>query len=100
MNDEHDHTIELLDADLVTLLSQVFALGFVDAMAGRPVTDDDLISPVDAGPIQHLALGYIAQGEGMIHSVFDENPQLVFDSLYRAGQVAYSELERQYVQRN
>ena len=99
MNENHDHTIRLLDDDLVTTLVQIFALGFLDGIAGRPVTDDDLIS-LDAGPIQHLALGCIAEGEGMIHTHYYENPQMVHTAVYEAGQLAYSECLRLYYQGN
>ena len=59
----HDDTLRLLDADLVSLLTQIFALGYIDRMAGFQVADDDLIVGVDASAIEHMALDCIAVAE-------------------------------------
>ena len=51
-----------LDADLRVTLSKVFALGFMDAMAGSEVIGDDLVVGIDAGAIEALALACIREG--------------------------------------
>ena len=96
MKDDNEHTPKL-DADLVTTLTQIFALGYIDRMAGFHVTDDDLIVGVDAREIERMALDCIAQGEDMNHANYYENPQMVHDAIYEAGRWAYSECERQYL---
>ena len=65
MKDDNDYTPKL-DADLVSTLTQIFALGYIDRMAGFHVTDDDLIAGVDAREIEGKALDCIAQREDMI----------------------------------
>ena len=97
---ENSNPTPKLDADLVTMLTQIFALGYIDQMAGFQVTDDDVIVGVDASEIEGMALDCIAHGEDMIHSDYIENPQMVHDAVYEAGRWAYSECERQYLQRN
>ena len=99
MNEDDDYTPKL-DADLVTTLTRIFALGYIDRMAGFQVKDDDLIVGVDASEIERLALDCIAQGEDMIHANYIENPQMCHDAMYATGKWAYSECERQYLQRN
>ena len=88
----------LLDADLVGLLTQLFALGYIEQMAGRAVKDDDLIESVEASEIERMALAYIAQAETLIHEHYGENPQLVHDGMYAVGRSVYQEQERQYWQ--
>ena len=63
----------LLDPDLVTTLTQIFALGYIERMAGFKVADADLIVGVDAMEIERLALDCIAHGEEMIHVHYYEN---------------------------
>ena len=99
MNENHNPTPKL-DADLVTLLTQIFALGYVDRMAGFQVTDDDLIEGVDAHIIERMALDCIGVAEAEIHSCYIENPQMVHDAIYEAGRWAYGEVERLYLQSN
>ena len=95
----HDYTPRL-DPDLVTTLTQIFALGYIDQMAGFQVTDDDVIAGVDASEIAGMALDCIAQGEDMIHANYIENPQMCHDAVYDAGRWAYSECERWHIRRN
>ena len=87
----------LLDAPLVTTLTCLFALGYIEQMAGRPVEDDDLIAGVDALEIERWALAFIAQAETYIHEQYGENPQLVHNGLYAAGRATYAEQEREYL---
>ena len=97
---ENDDYTPKLDADLVTTLTQIFALGYIDRMAGFYTTDDDLIVGVDAREIERMALDCIAHGEDMIHAHYIENPQMCHDAIYETGRWAYAECERQYLQRN
>ena len=89
-----------LDDDLRVLLTQTFALGFLDAMAGFDVKDDDLIAGVDASAVEALALSCIEKGEDRIAADYIENPQMVHDSIYDAGRWVYTEVERRAIQRN
>ena len=97
---EDDGNTPRLDDGLRAQLVKVFALGFLDAMAGFKVKDDDLIAGVDAGAIEAVALDCIAQGEEKLAVHYRENPQMCHDAIYEAGKWAYSECERQYLQRN
>ena len=99
MNENNNPTPKL-DSDLVTTLTQIFALGYIDRMAGFQVPDDYVIAGVDASEITGMALDCIAQGEDMIHANYIENPQQIHDAIYEAGRWAYSVAERQYLQRN
>ena len=95
----NDHPpFSLLDPDLVTTLIQMFALGYIDRMAGFHVTENDVIAGVDARDIELKALDCIDQREDDIHSDYYENPQAIHDAIYEAGRSAYAEQERQYLQ--
>ena len=96
---DHDDPPKLA-ADLRATLSKVFALGFLDAMAGFEVKDDDLIAGVDVGAIEQAALACIDAAEDAIQANYIENPQMVHDGVYGAGQWIYSEVERRAIQRN
>ena len=89
-----------LDAGLRAELAKVFALGFLDAMAGCPVKDDDLIAGVDAAAIETAALQCIAEGEEMLSIHYRENPQMCHDAVYDTGRWVYGEVERRHLQRN
>ena len=71
--------------DLRTELCQVWALGFLDAMKGEAVTDDDSIPSYLAPPLVHLAELSVDGAATMIAEVFQENPSIVYDTLYRVG---------------
>ena len=87
-----------IDDGLRATLIKVFAVGFIDAMAGFQVTDDDLIAGVDAAAIERAALACIAKGEAMIAADYIENPQSVYAAIYDAGRWAYSECERRHAE--
>ena len=89
-----------LDDDLRSTLVQVFALGFLDAMAGFKVKDDDLIAGVDAAAIETAALQCIAQGEEMLAGHYRENPKMCNDAVYNTGRWVYREVERRHIQMN
>ena len=97
---DHEPEMPKLSGDLRVTLSKVFALGFLDAMAGSEVIGDDLVVGIDAGAIEALALACIEKGEDMIAADYIENPQMVHDETYAAGRWAYAEAERQAIQRN
>ena len=99
MNENNNPTPKL-DSDLVTTLTQIFALGYIDRMAGFQVPDDYVIAGVDASEIAGMALDCIAVAEDMIHVHYIENPQMVHDAIYEGGGWAYSERERLDLQRN
>ena len=66
-----------LSADLQATLLQIFALGYIEQMAGCEVTDDDEIDSETASEIEAAALDCIAQGEDIIQATYIENPQQV-----------------------
>ena len=89
-----------LSADLQVTLIKWFTLGFLDAMAGFEVMDDDLLVGIDGAAIWASALTCIAKAEDMIHANYLENPQTVHDAVYDTGRRAYAEVERRAIQRN
>ena len=93
-----DNPTPKLDSDLVSTLTQIFALGYIDRMAGFQVTENDLIAVVDAIEIEGKALDCIVEREDKIHSDYIENPQQIHDAIYEEGRSAYSEDERKYLQ--
>lgn len=70
-------------------LCKVWALGFLDAMAGQPVEDEDVIPANQAAPlaamVKQLAEGCINHAEAVIAELFPENPQAVYDTVYSVG---------------
>ena len=54
-------------------------------MAGEPVTDEHTIPVELAPPLQQLAQACIDGSEAMIAQLYPENPQTVYDTLYRVG---------------
>ena len=94
-----------INDDLRAELCQVFALGFLDRMAGFEVRDDDLIPytpppPDFATTLRTLALGCINHAQDMIAANIRENPQTIYNSVYEVGVEAFDRLERQVVSRN
>ena len=66
-------------------LCRVWALGFLDAMKGEPVTDDDSI-PSDMAPhLVKLAQGCIDNAESLTAQVFTENPSTIYQTVYGVG---------------
>ena len=96
-NEEYEDTIS---DELRARLCQIFALGYLDQMAGYAVTDEDLIERRDAETIETAALACIAASEAEIMESYPENPQSVHDEVYRAGKAAYAEAALWHMQRN
>ena len=99
MNENHNPT-PTLDDDLRMMLLSVFAKGFLEAMIGGPVKGDDLIGAEDAALIETTGLACIEAGEELLAAHYRENPLTCCDAVYDTGRWAYSECERQYLQRN
>ena len=64
---------------------QVWTLGFLDAMKGEPVTDDDTIPSEIAPHLVKLAEGCIDKAAPFLAQVFTENPSTVYDVVYGCG---------------
>ena len=95
-----DNTLQPLDDDLHTSLSKLFVIGFLDAMAGRPVEDEDCIPSELSLTLIQIAGGCIDRAEAFIGEIFPENPQTCYDAAYQAGfdictalSVAYGPME-------
>ena len=71
--------------DLKVELVQVFTVGFLDAMAGRPVEEEDAIPSDLAPPLADLAHACIAYSEQEIAAVYNENPSDVYRAVYDSG---------------
>ena len=71
--------------DLRAELGRVFLLGFLDASAGTPVEDEDLIPADLAPPLVQMAEAAVDGGEAMIAELYRENPQTVCQTLYSVG---------------
>lgn len=66
-------------------LEKVFALGFCDALTGRPVEDTDTIPNELADHLVLAAQESIAGAEQNIAQVFMEHPAKVYEEAYIAG---------------
>ena len=89
-----------LSADLWGTLTQIFALGFVDEMKGSAATDEDEIDSVTAREIEAAAMAYLGEETEMIHDLYPENPQKVYDVVYHAGCKAHQEMVISWLRRN
>ena len=66
-------------------LCRVWALGFLDAMKGEAVNDDDMIESDIANSLVKLSEGCIDKAASVIAQIFQENPQTVFQTVYGVG---------------
>ena len=66
-------------------LCRVWVLGFLDAMAGFQVNDDDEIPSDIAEALVKLSESSINGAEDFIAQVFLENPKLVYGVVYQDG---------------
>ena len=89
-----------LSPDLRATLLQIFALGYIEQMAGCEVTDDDEIDSETASEIEAAALVCINKAESFIGTNYAENPQQVHNEVYLAGRWAYRQAESLWMQRN
>ena len=71
-----------LRADLCKL---PWVLGFLDAMKGEAVNDDDEIESDMAELLVEMAEGCIDSSTELIAQVFVENPQTVYQTIYSMG---------------
>ena len=74
-----------ISAPLRADLCRVFALGFLDAIKGEPVSDDDEIPSDVAELLVKLAEGCIDHASSFIAEVFTENPETVYRTIYSVG---------------
>ena len=86
--------------DLRLELIQVFALGFLDALAGFEVADSDVRMGIDPAAIESSALLCIAAAEDTIQATYMENPKAVHETMYSTGRWVYFEVERWAIHRN
>ena len=82
-----------------TLLS-VFTLGYLDAVKGSPIDEDDVIDGETASEIEVAALACIAKAETMLMANYAENPGQCHAELYRKGRDAYLTAASLWMQRN
>ena len=66
-------------------LCKAWVLGFLDAMKGAEVNDDDEILSDMAESLVKLSEGCIDSAASVIAQVFAENPQAVYRLVYGAG---------------
>ena len=75
-----------LSEDLKAELATVFMVGFLDAMAGTPVEDEDVSSRRKiAPPLIEMAQGCIERTEDKIAEIYAENPSEVYEAVYQVG---------------
>ena len=74
-----------ISAPLRADLCRVFALGFLDAMKGEPISDDDEIPSDVAELLIKLSEGCIDNAASFIAEVFQENPETIYSTIYGAG---------------
>ena len=74
-----------ISAPLRADLCRVWVLGFLDAMAGFQVNDDDAIPSDIAEALVKLSESSINGAEDFIAQVFLENPKLVYGVVYQDG---------------
>ena len=84
-----------MNNELKATLLQAFALGYIEQMAGREVTDDDKIDSETASEIEAAALAHInkVEAKGI------ENPP-PHNEMYQAGRAAYQQAATLWMQRN
>ena len=66
-------------------LCRVWSLGFLDAMKGEEVNDEDTIPSSITPHLVKLAEGCIDRAAPLIAEVFQENPELVCGVVYQGG---------------
>ena len=66
-------------------LRSVWLLGFLDAMKGEPVTDDDEILSSMAQPLVSAAEKCIDSASSIIAATVIENPWMVYRTVYQVG---------------
>ena len=66
-------------------LCRIFALGFLDAMKGEPISDDDEIPSDVAELLIKLSEGCIDNAASFIAEVFTENPETTYNTIYKVG---------------
>ena len=89
-----------LSPDLRATLSQIFVLGYCDAMKGTPVEDDDEIDRETASEVEAAVLAFINGVATDLEATYIENPQQVHDATYLAGGQAYRQAAALWMQRN
>ena len=66
-------------------LRSVWLIGFLDAMKGEPVNDDDEILSSMAEPLVTAAETCIDSAAPIIAAMITENPTTVFETVYQVG---------------
>ena len=85
-----------LSGQLRADLCMTWTLGFLDAMKGEDVTEDDMILSDMAEPLAKLSQGCIDNAASLIAQVIDENPSTVYQVVYSVGHDLYSALAAAY----
>ena len=80
-----EHTPPTISAPLRADLCKAWVLGFLDAMKGEAVNDDDEIESDMAELLVEMAEGCIDSSTELIAQVFVENPQTVYQTIYSMG---------------
>ena len=85
-----------LSDDLRIELCQVWARGFLEAMAGGPLTDEDYI-PSDMAPyLVTLAESSVDGSSSLIAELYRENPTDVYQTIYEVGRDLYLAMATAY----
>ena len=79
---------------------QAFSLGYLDAVKGSPVEEDDLVDGETATQISEAALECIDRSATMLKANIIENPEQCHQEIYRAGRLAGQQAEALWMQRN
>ena len=80
-----EYPLPTISEGLRAELCSVWLLGFLDAMKGEEVNDDDQILSGMAQPLAKAAEQCIDNSASMIAAIFQENPQTVYHTVYQTG---------------
>ncbi len=78
--------------ELRTQLQQVWALGFLDAMAGGEVTDDDVIPTQFGDLLKEMATWAIDEAVPKIAPLIQEHPTACYQAMYEVGRKTAEDL--------
>ena len=71
--------------ELRVALMQVWALGFIECVAGGEVTDDDLITTQFGAELKEMAAWAIDEAVPTIAPLIQENPTVCYQAMYESG---------------
>ena len=80
-----EYPLPTISEGLRAELCSVWLLGFLDAMKGEEVNDDDQILSGMAQPLAKAAEQCIDNSASMIAAIVQENPETVYRTVYQVG---------------